>query len=195
MKISYCFLVLVLIILSCDTDKDYNYLTYITAGQEDGIGILYVDIEPDDTLRIFNCELEPHSERDLDLNNDQVIDFRLEYKVSNCSALGGSWGYLGIVPLGNNSICVSKEESSWAEALYSNDTINENNTWSDSTALLFEHLWNILVGPVYYYGYWRQDADIFVAVKIMSGDYVLYGWIDIKRNILRRYAISMPFRP
>lgn len=183
-----------MIIVSCDkSGEDHNYPTYITAGQSVGPGIWYIDIEPDDTLKIINCVETPHTERDLDLNHDGIMDFRLEYKVSRCDALGGSWNYLGIVPLGNNSICVSREVSSWAEALYCNDTINENNTWSDSTALLFEHLFYITVGPVYDYGYWPQDTDIFVAVKIVRGEHSFYGWIDINKKILRQYAISIPY--
>jgi hypothetical protein len=197
MKRSFLILILFLLALSCDkydSVKEYNYLTYILAGQKEGIGIWYIDVEPDDTLKIFDCELDPQAQRNLDLNQDGILDFSLEYKISSCSALGGSWSYFGIAPLGNNSVCVSKVENTWAEALHYNDTINENNNWSDSTALLFEHLWYITVGPVYDYGYWPQDTDIFVAVRIVRGEHTFYGWLDINRNILRQYTISIPFK-
>ena len=193
MKRSYLFLSLILLIYSCDKKEEYfNYLTYITAGQENGLGIRYLDIEPDDTLTIIDYPDTLEVIKSLDLNNDNTPDFEFKYQISSPYQLGASSGGLRIIPLGMNSVCVSKEESHWVDSLHYNDTINENISWSDSTALLYSHTW-VIDGSEYTYGYWFQRSDLYVGVKIIKGENSFYGWIDLKNNVIRQFAITIPY--
>ena len=206
-------------LLSCnDKGDNYKYLTFIKAGQIDGTGIRYVDIIPDDTIIIveypdfnFRKSTNPYNyvirsinsinffnaTRNLDLDNDNVSDFELVFTRSDPGIMGYKNWRLEIKPLGMNSICVTESGNNWADSLKYNDTISNINNWSDSTVLLFDHQWS-LNSPnspiISTKGYWYDNDSIYLAVKIVKDSNQLYGWIDIKKNIIRQYGVTIPYQ-
>jgi hypothetical protein len=193
MKRQYLIIPFILLIFSCDNKEEhFNYLPYITAGQKEGIGIRYINIDPDDTLNIIGYPDTLEFIKSLDLNSDNISDFELKYNLSTPYMLGASSGSLRIIPLGENSICVSNEETHWVDSIAYNDTINKYNNWSDSTALLYSHTW-FIDGSEYTSGYWYGDKEKYVGVRVLKGENSFFGWIDIKQNIIRQFAITEPY--
>jgi hypothetical protein len=201
---------------SCnDKSDEYYYLTFIKAGQVSGTGIMYVDIIPDDTidiplypaiLKTTNIDYDTtisasytnswDTSRNLDLNNDNINDFELILTRSDPNILGSRSSQLVIKPLEMNSVCVSKTKNNWVDSLKYNDTINNNNNWSDSTALLFFHSWTMNGLETYYTteGYWYNHDNIYIGVKIVKNNNQLFGWIDLKKNIIRQFGITIPYQ-
>ena len=181
-----------ILILACNKKDDYNYLTFITAGQIDGIGITFVDIVPDEEIIMDHYG---DTTRNIDLNNDGIDDFTLRrfYEHYMYSRSSGS---LEIIPLGKNSVCVSNSNYSWVDSLKYNDTISINSNWSDTTALLYDYSWYQISPEEFitnYNGYWYVSDSIYIGVKIVKDNMQLFGWIDLKRDTIRRYAITTPY--
>jgi hypothetical protein len=179
-----------------------KFLTFIKAGQTDGIGIKYVDFEPDTKLVVLN-DYDSHIL--LDLNNDSIDDFEVLYKAP--PGRGGTFNrYTFLIPLGKNSVCVSKTITTWhspfVESLASGDTIGSNNNWSTSQAYLYYyHYWST-TGPdgkpltsESFEGSWYNHDNIYAGVKIIKDDKEFFGWIDVKMKgyAVRGYAVSLPF--
>jgi hypothetical protein len=190
------------------TANEDKFLTYLTAGQTEGIGINYVDFDPDAKLVLHPSNYYIISLK-LDLNNDDIDDFELIYDFSSfrscCYALDAQ-----IIPLGKNSICVSKTIVSWdapyVESLALGDTIGTNNNWSNSKAYLFTFSSSTYTGldgvdftQVSKGGYWYKQDNLFMGVKIIKEGKELFSWIDVKidvdRNsgIVRRYSVTKPY--
>ena len=74
-----------------------------------------------------------------------------------------------------------------------NDTISANSNWSDSSALLYNQWRSYVTNETAIIGYWCGTDSIFIGVKIVIKKDQLYGWIDMKGNVLRRYAVTMPY--
>ncbi len=181
-------------ITSCEKKPaNFTYPGFITAGQEEGDGVLYRDI-PDDTISIpgFPDTLAVAFPLDLDMNNTD--DFEIVYTVSTPYMLGAGGSSLSITPLGNNAVCISDTGVPWAADLQFNDTINSLNIWSDSTALLYSRYW-ILGGEISVRGFWTTGSGIFIGVKLVRGKHEEFGWIEIQKNVIRRYAITLPYKP
>ena len=211
----FCFFILLeAFLLSCDDKNELpvdekenknNYLTYILAGQTDGVGIRYTNIIPDEELKIAEYPAVLESFKKLDLNGDNIYDFELKYSVSNPQMLGAGGSGLRIIPLGMNSVCVSNFTNQWITSLNYNDTINHwvdslsfndtisiNNNWLDTTAILFSYNW-MYNGTTYTFGYWYEHPDVYVGVRILKGEDSLYGWIDLYRNTIIGYAVTVPY--
>lgn len=72
-----------MILFACDKEEQeeqLNYLDHILAGQTSGIGIKYIDIEPDDIL-IFDYPASS-TNRLIDINGDSIDDFELRFSGS-----------------------------------------------------------------------------------------------------------------
>jgi len=200
MKRFFAFLTIITFILSCNDKKEeedeYKYLPYIIAGQIDGIGIRYVDILPDDELVIKNFR---DTTRFLDLDNDGIDDFEIRH-YNPPPSLHQSIEGLEITPLGMNSVCISEIYSSfyegpryWVDPLKYNDTISANSNWSDSRALLYNQWRSYVTGETDIIGYWCGTDSLFIGVQIVKKKDQLFGWIDMKGNVLRRYAVTVPY--
>lgn len=193
MKRPYIIIPFILLLFSCEKKEEhFDYLTYITAGQKNGPGIRYIDIDPDDTLRIIGYPDTLAFIRSLDLNDDNTPDFELKYQVSTPLMMGLSSSSVRITPLGKNSVCVTNDGVQWVDTLLYNDTINNYTNWSDSTAILYSYTLTV-EGSVYLYGYWYNNSGKYVGIRIEKGENSFFGWIDIKRNIIRQYAITEPY--
>ncbi|HET6557910.1 MAG TPA: hypothetical protein VFG54_11390 [Prolixibacteraceae bacterium] len=202
MKKLFIILTLLILIMACKKENTIadKFLTFIEAGQTDGVGIKYVDFEPDEKLISSNGS---EAFLKLDLNKDSIDDFELRYT----SMSYGRWynQYSQIIPLENNSVCISKtitySDFAFVESLKYGDTIGINNNWTNSKAYLYRFYrnWQRYQNPdttivsESIYGDWYSQNNIYVGVKIIKNDKQLFGWIDMKDTTLRRYAVSSPF--
>jgi hypothetical protein len=194
MRRIFTFLVLITFIFSCDNKEDkYEYLPFITAGQVDGPGINYMDMVPDREL------IKEHGYGDtimkLDLNNDGIDDFLLTHYFFS-TMQSQNYESLKITALGENTVCTFTPENKLACPLKYRDTINANNSWADSTVILYSvpGYWTMSTGWNYYItGYWFNNDSIYIGVSIMKDNKQLFGWIDMKKNILRQYAVTGPY--
>jgi len=106
--------------------------------------------------------------------------------------MGASGIGVDIIPLGTNSVCISKTNVHWVDSLSYNSIINETNNWSNSKATLWSN-GSFIDGSKTYYGYWYNYDHIFIGVKIIKDDKQFFGWIDMKKNALRGYAVTVPY--
>ena len=196
MKKLLLFLTVILLIFSCKDDED-KYLSFILAGQINGIGIKYVDIDPDVKLYLEYC-LDCDTIINIDLDSDRINDFELEYSSGHFMHSSG-WERLKVQPLGMNSLCVNVAEKDWVDSFKLNDTINNNCIWSDSTSILYDYFVQWLTSPDSLYavrtikGYWYENDNIYMGVKTLKDNKQFFGWIDLSKNALRRYAITVPY--
>jgi hypothetical protein len=187
-KILFC-LIIILFGFSCSKQEgEYLYPAYILVGQNSGKGIHYV--QSNDTICDRDCY--PGQILSLDLNSDNVYDFDFKYEMSNPYMQSYGYSKFVIIPLGNNSVCVSNSNNTWVDSLLYNDTIDYNRNWLDSIALFSSYNWTI-----YDYtnieGYWFHTNNYYIGVKIDMEDYQLYGWIEKKGLVIKRYAITEPY--
>jgi len=180
-----------LFLLSCNKiAQDKYYPSFIKAGQISGAGIKYFDFIPDDTLKIIGYPDTLEITRDLDLDNDKVIDFEITLRISSPYMLGATSSSLLIKPLGLNSICVSKSNVNWVDSLRYNDTIYQNCNWSDSIALIYSHT-RYINNDQCTYGFWyKNTTNYYVGVRILKGENQLFGWIDLKNSVIKQYALT-----
>ena len=94
----------------------------------------------------------------------------------------------------NNSVCVSGLNYDWVESLVFDDTIGYDNNWSDSTALLHSCHW-FFEKPSQIEGYWYENDNYFIGIKIPKKDYQMFGWIDVDFHDkkIKQYAITIPY--
>jgi hypothetical protein len=185
-----------LLLASCKKEHEDNFLTSIKAGQTDGIGIKYMDFEPD---KKFVFDINPYyATLNLDLNNDSINDFELRYYEFHSEI------NLQITPQGNNSVCISSTihwDPPFAESLALEDSIGNKNNWSNSKAYLFMYSENCYtdydtgkeICTKSGSGYWYNHDNIYLAVKIIKDDKEFYGWIDVKMKgeAICGYAITV----
>jgi len=191
-----------LLITSCKKENKVQYLTSIKAGQTEGIGIKYVDFEPDAKLVYSDAESNQNNAfLKIDLNNDGIDDFELNYTRdarSCCYSLTST-----ITPLGNNYIYNQKTDTTLVEALAQGDIIDNNKIWTKSKAYLFYYWYSTFPSPPdgtpiiseKIYGSWYNHDDIYVGVKIIKDNKELFGWIDVKMGgmAVRGYAVTKPY--
>jgi hypothetical protein len=198
MKKLVVLLTVILLISACDKEEqktqETKYPVSIKAGQTTGIGIKYTDIIPDDTtLGYYPYPFDQY--KYLDINGDSINDFELLLKRSDPGIMGMITAVLEIVPLGMNAVCTSATNPTWADSLKYNDPIDANTRWSDSTALLYDFLYldDYPYGTTFIKGYWFNTDAIYIGVKITKDDKQYFGWIDMKRNVIRQFAVTVPY--
>lgn len=139
MKIKLALAVLgVVMVFSCNksTNVEYTLDDSLLAGINTGVGIHYVDINPDVNVEIKNAWVDYDTLVGLDLNNDGVIDFKISRKQCPPSLLGADCDKMHILPIGDNEVCIDLT-TNWLDRLSNNDTINIDNTWSSDTLTIY----------------------------------------------------------
>jgi hypothetical protein len=186
------FFILLLSVVCCKQDIDYQYPAFITTGQNSGLGVSYTDIEPDDTICYYYCY--PYKIYSLDLDKDKIDDVELRHEVSYPYILSGGYSKTEITPLANCSVVVSPINPSLVDSLNIGDTINIHRSWSDSTVLLYSYHWSIM-SAAKIEGYWFETDKHYIGIKISKPGYQLYGWIDYDFHAtkIRDFAITTPF--
>ena len=161
------------------------------AGQDSGVGIHSVDFSPDLT---FNVDPFSHL-RDsitLDMDGDQIDDFMLNYRRSSFYQLGYSFIAIEIRPLADNEVSVSATHNTWADSLRYNAVIDSNRTWTDSTATLY-YTYSSQNGQSGTYGYFKNNSQYYIGVKIYSNGHAFYGWIYMNDEAIDKYSITTEY--
>jgi len=189
-----CSVSLLWLAISCNDDEAAYFTVYsfILAGQKDGNSTLYTDVVPDDTLKIPGFPDNLSMTKPLDFDNDGAMDVELYYSLSNPYMLGSGGSSLTIIPLDDNEVCTSDAEPTWADAIIFSDTINKSDKWSDSTALIYSYSWQVN-GLYTSKGYFNNDDDIYIGIKLNKKGYSAYGWLSVNRAILKGYAATVPY--
>ncbi len=202
MKTQHLFILIALLALSCKkeeiadldndvTDQTAMYPNSIMAGQDTGVGIHHVDFSPDLT---FNVDPFSHL-RDsitLDLDGDQIGDLMLNYSRSSVYQLGYSFITIEIRPLAENQVCVSPTNTTWADSLRYNAVIDSSRTWSDQKATLF-YDYSSQNGSSGTYGYFKNNSQYYIGVKINSNGHIFYGWIYMNGEAIDKYSITTEY--
>jgi hypothetical protein len=194
MKTLYLVLIIGIILASCKKDNEEKFLTSIKAGQKDGIGIKYVDIVPDDSSLGYSRH-PTQQQKYLDLNGDGIDDFELMYQTSDSQIMSVEHYEINIKPFGLNLVCITQSGNNWVDSLKYNTIIDNNINWSNSTALLYEYHWWMHSEPPIptIKGFWYDHDNIYIGVKIVKDENQIFGWIDMKKNTIRGYAITVPY--
>ncbi|MBK7212086.1 MAG: hypothetical protein IPH88_02065 [Bacteroidales bacterium] len=110
MKNPILFSLLILFIVSCsDKENGYIYPGMIHAGQSSGVGIRYVDVEPNELI-VKKDNHYGDTTKVLDLNNDGIADFELTH-YAFASMQSQHDESLKITALGQNSVCTVPTEN------------------------------------------------------------------------------------
>lgn len=201
---------LLILLISCNKDDvfeeqeeveeeviNYVYRDYIVAGQDTGIGIRYVDVNPD--IILYISDSKRLTTESIDFDNDSIPDFEIQIERSPEWQLGSAYKSVSVIPLNSNFVCVMKYEQGLAKPFNANDTIRENENWSVGSALLYAYIYFDGRGERYDgHWHWSQSSDFFVGAKLSEGEHSLYGWIDINfinvnKVSLRQFAVTAPY--
>jgi len=179
----FCYLLVVFIISSLSLNAQY-----IIAGQFDST-IFHYDINPDTTL--YGIQYTPPGNLDIDINNDNVIDFKIQ--ACNCSGLGGGFPNVQIIPLNQNEISISHIDScfvgpnnllvnaqSLAYSYNQNDTINNVGNWDTIPVMLNYSSWGVK-GTWYFCQFSTFDSlPKYIGVRTITSMDTIYGWIKVR---------------
>lgn len=205
----YLFIAVLLIgLISCKKDDnketikpigEYQYLNSIYAGQISGIGIKYVDLYPDDTLKTGPYVSE--YSKSYDLNGNDTADFKIIHYRSSPFMLGSMYSSLNIIPLEGNEVCVLDSNNTLAFPFNYNQIIDSNKIWRESEINLYYYYASSMNGTTIHRGFWENNDKYFVGVRVKSGEKYLYGWFDVRctsyysfsSNFITRYAITTPY--
>jgi hypothetical protein len=179
--------------LSCkDENVSFVLSDHIIAGQKDGSGIEYVDLEPDLNCTIVNAWNKVDTSINLDLNKDGIDDFTLKRNMLNPVFLGGDWDTVIIIPLMNNEICIDSK-TNWLDTLSSNDTVNSSKNWSNRESLIYSNYF-VLGGTNSTEGNWytvsKMDRN-YIGFNIKKDEKIYYGWIGMYADSVFRHIDFM----
>lgn len=172
-------------IYSCNKSTNVEYILddFLLAGNNAGIGIHYVDIDPDINVEIENAWVDYDTLVDLDLNNDGIIDFKIKRLECSPSLLGADCDKIHILPIGDNEVGLDIT-TGWLDTLSNNDTINIDNTWSSDTLTIYGY--GKIMGELpNYFGNWGNVnllEKYYIGVKVRKDNKDFYGWIGTKAN-------------
>lgn len=180
-----------LLISSCEKDETI-YQDYIIAGSITD-GLIYHDYIPDDTLYSSQYKSDMSDvEREIDINNDGVYDFRFISNYSESPAHSKSLNR--IITLNNSAIIIAPNEAEIIDTLLTDTRIDANSNWKSGDCLLsftyFEDYQNDTTN-----GLWRKVKDSFVGVRVVADDNIFYGWISVEMTnynitIIKAYACT-----
>ena len=190
MKRNFLFIIFIQVILISSCKKEevkYILDDFIQAGQKNGWGIEYTNLEPD-----INCTIiDPWKKTDtticLDLNNDGIDDFSINGAMCHPSMLGGDCEDLSIISLLNNEICINPV-TNWLDTIPYLDTINIDSDWTNDEALIYSYYW-VMGESSSTEGYWKDvstNDKYFIGYKIIKDEKTLFGWIGMKRDTTSR---------
>lgn len=180
--------VVIVIISSCtkEPQKEY-YPASILAGQTDGEGIIFTDVQPNDSIKPLQ-EGESEQSRFLDINKDGVADFEF---YTYCYEANDSVKRLStVIPLNQGFIFYKPNYGSgqFGEVPYifkANENIqsfHSDTRWTSDTCLLYYY--SNFEPNRFQEDYWTPIGNCFLGCKslVTQGarlDYYSYGWIKV----------------
>ena len=163
--------VISVLLFACEKEEPKTYPDHILAGQITGPGILYTNLEPNDTL-VYSVI------KRIDINRDGIDDFELEAYAFEQPGFGH--GYKTIKPLNQNEIAAPLSDSTCVDTLLINNVIDKNLNWHASATDLESFSYDYTGWT--HHGFWSMSnnlKDKFVGVKINVGGNILFGWIRL----------------
>lgn len=183
-NILFIIIIQTILISSCKNDEaNYILKDFIQAGQKEGIGIEYIDLEPDINCTIVDPWEKTDTTVNLDLNKDGIDDFKIIGTMCHPSMLGGDCEYLSITPLLNNEICIN-QMTNWLDTIPNLDTINMESNWSNDEALIYSYYW-VMGENSTTEGHWKDvltSYKYFIGFKILKENKTIFGWIGMRRD-------------
>ena len=133
--------------------------------------IVYTYINPDTTIanRIYY----------LDLNNDGTTDDTISIFVSRPYIGECRVSKVSIFALNGNAVA----SSTYPLAMNLNDTISSGDTWSASGDLRLIRSGDPTSCPNDTVGYWTNDIDYYLGLKLIVGTYTYYGWLRMQITV------------
>jgi hypothetical protein len=184
-SILYIIIIQAILFSSCKKENvNYTLDDFIQAGQKNGAGIEYTDLDPDIHCTIIDPWEKTDTIINLDINKDGIDDFTIKGSMCHPSMLGGDCENLSITPLLNNAICINPI-TNWMDTIPHYQTINEESNWSHDEALIYSYFW-IMGGNSSTEGHWKDvsvDSKYFIGFKIIKNNKTFFGWIGMKRDI------------
>lgn len=162
----------------------------IRAGQDTGLGIIYMDYDPDLVVNTGPSHLKDSIA--LDLDADGEADFMTTHQISDPYMLGARWSKLEIRPLGDNQVCVNAATPDLVDSLSFHTLIDSSRTWSNETCILFEYHWS-MAGSESTYGYFRNNGPYYVGFKINKNNAAYYGWLYFRGTWIDKYGITAAY--
>ena len=155
--------------------------------------IVYTDIEPDVVIKdtiVYPSEVEYYN---LDLNNDDVIDFRIYIViVTQEMHFTRTLGIMVIDSISSNMIPINTEPEHFIQPFDINDTINNNLNWSPYTECICTDSPFVNADcPI---------GDKYYGLKFKVLNKVYYGWVrldvTLDQAVIKDYAFnSTPYQP
>jgi hypothetical protein len=184
---SISFLIFTLLLFACKEKQQYHLPTAIAAGQKDGDGIYYHDLQPDDSI-IFTESPFDSIVRLIDINTDGTNDFILHANnfpdpdYGSCS--------VSLESLNQNEIlCTIAYQSAYLDTLGQLENIDRSSYWLKETGLMFYEGWDTEHNLTYSIGFWNTACQEYAGVLVIDGNDTLYGWISIEHNLEGIHAL------
>jgi hypothetical protein len=162
----------------------------IGAGQDTGLGVSYVDLDPDSIFT--NGPYHFLDSVALDMNADGNIDFMVIKQISDPFMLGAIWRKFDIRPLGDNQVCISAPGSNLVDTLSFNAVIDSSRTWSNAISILYQYSWS-MAGNSSTDGYFMNNGPYYVGLRINAGGRAYYGWLYLNHDSIDKYGITSSY--
>jgi len=149
-----------------------NLFSQITAGEVSS-NVYFKDLNSDASF-IFTCNWIYCSEYAVDVNNDNIIDFKFYSRMS--SSPGSSSHKLTVKAFNKNKIMLS---DSFAIALNFGDVINQYANWSDEAdSLILDMSYSSLMGNSHI-GPWSIVNEGYLPIQLNLNNELLFGYIHL----------------
>lgn len=141
--------------------------------------IIYTDISPDVTdSAICVCPINPYN---LDLNNDDTTDFKIEPYISHSGLFGPTVYGVRVFSFKKNRVAC--DTMPYPLALNINDPISSNLNWASAN---IDNILRALRMPGnYWWGNWTTITDHYLGLKIKFGNSIYYGWARLSVSVLQ----------
>ncbi len=163
---------------------EVTYSQYFFAGYYSPL-IIYVDIDPDTIINSTQNGGYHSSTIELDIDNNDTIDFKL--KTSGGGGAGGGGSYCEIIPMTSNCRILSDTLTENGYTVYVPDTLNFGDTinsvsdWNSNTCYIWSRPYGLNTFPKVYS--WLNVGDHYIGVSVTNNSDTLYGWIRVNTQI------------
>lgn len=182
------------------TTSSWNLLNSqnIIAGVH-GVGDYYFDFIPNENVYAVSTDADDSDTLFIDVNNDYIMDFQIN---AICDAFGfwHHFEYCSITPLNGNMLSAAPYDSCFAncpvdsflftipmvEPISLNDTIDNYNTWIDSSAYLNLGGYDCCIPNGCGYGCNHanfSNQQKYIGIKVNAAGGLYFGWIKINQVV------------
>jgi hypothetical protein len=180
-------LIIIVVLSSCNQEvaPELVYSDYILAGEtiyHRTEGIHFTDLGPGSkNLDNNNYSSDYSGYYSLDVNNDEVLDykFEFEYILSNNSIKA----IVTLEPLNNNEIIGSIANLEYLSPITLLDTINAQDNWTNQKCIIHDITYTTTDSTKTGLFLLPDQRDEYIGVKTNISDTQSYGWIRISKTL------------